>query len=272
MEPNHPTTGQDVAFDVVHGEALAYLAGLPDASVDAVVTDPPYSSGGMTRGDRATGSTVKYIRGEASAADLGDFVGDNRDQRGFAMWCTLWLSEALRVTRPGGVCLLFSDWRQLPTVTDVVQAGGWVWRGVVPWAKDFGGLGCRPERGRFAAQCEYVVWGSCGPVDADEALPCFPGFFEGNPPRGKRRLHPTEKPVNVVRELVRITPVGGLVLDPFCGSGTTGVACVLEGRRFVGVESVARYAVLARRRIALAAGCVPPVVVGERTVLELPSG
>ena len=66
-----------------------------------------------------------------------------------------------------------------------------------------------------------------------------------------RNNHPTVKPVALMRWLVRlVTPAGGLVLDPFCGSGTTGVACVLEGRNFLGIEREEAYADIARRRIA----------------------
>jgi len=80
-----------------------------------------------------------------------------------------------------------------------------------------------------------------------------------NAPRGsetektvpRRNNHPTVKPVALMSWLVRLVcPAGGLVLDPFAGSGSTGVACRMEGRRFIGVEQEEEYADLARRRIA----------------------
>src|SRR5437762_2971862 len=100
---------------VIHqGEALAWLATLPTGSVDAVITDPPYSSGGMMRSDRAGTSTrEKYTDGKRHSP-YADFSGDNRSQRGWAYWMALWLSEAFRATKPGGVLLMFCDWRQLP--------------------------------------------------------------------------------------------------------------------------------------------------------------
>ena len=70
------------------------------------------------------------------------------------------------------------------------------------------------------------------------------------PCNGWRREHPTEKPVELMRWCLQQLPPGGLVLDPFAGSGTTGVACVLEGRAFLGIELDAGYADIARRRIA----------------------
>ncbi|MER8026053.1 hypothetical protein [Glutamicibacter protophormiae] len=59
----------------------------------------------------------------------------------------------------GGIFGSFSGWRQLPIMTDVLQVGGVVWRGIVPWHKPNG----RNTQGRFANNCEYFVWGSNGP-------------------------------------------------------------------------------------------------------------
>jgi site-specific DNA-methyltransferase (adenine-specific) len=229
------------------GDALAVLASLPSASVDAVITDPPYSSGGLLRGDRAgVATTTKYtysttrVRYEEGGFD---FTGDNRDQRGYGYWCTLWLGECLRVTRPGGACLLFADWRQLPITTDALQAGGWVWRGIVPWVKP----AARPMAGRFTGQCEYVAWGSSGPMTTDLTAPCLPGFYQAMPVRDREHL--TQKPLSVMRDLVKIAPKGGVVLDPFMGSGTTGVAAMNEGRNFIGAELAPHYQQVARERI-----------------------
>ena len=231
------------------GDALAILRELPTGSVDAIVTDPPYSSGGMVRGDR-TGSTVsKYVTTQNTKRDeLTDFSGDNRDQRAYAYWSALWLGEARRVTAPRGVALSFTDWRQLPATTDAIQAGGWVWRGVVPWYKPV----ARPQAGRFTNQCEYVVWGSNGGMGNDYTLPVLPGFYQASSPRD--REHITQKPLDVMRELVKIVPEGGTILDPFMGSGTTGVAAILEGRKFIGCEMVPHYAEVAERRIREAQG------------------
>lgn len=52
-----------------------------------------------------------------------------------------------------------------------------------------------------------------------------------------------------MRELAKIVPLGGLILDPFCGSGTTGVGAVMEGRRFLGIEKIPDYAAISRRRL-----------------------
>lgn len=76
---------------------------------------------------------------------------------------------------------------------------------------------------------------------------------------GARNIHPTVKPVALMRWLVRlVTPPGGVVLDPFMGSGTTGVAVMQEGRRFIGVEQSAEYMEIARCRVAHAVATLAP--------------
>lgn len=234
---------EDDRATLYRADALAVLASLPTASVDALITDPPYSSGGMVRGDRTASTGSKYMRGEV--ATQADFTGDSRDQRAYCYWSALWLSEAMRVTKPGGVAIVFTDWRQMPATTDALQSGGWVWRGIVPWHKP----GARPMAGRFTAACEYAVWGSNGgmPVAFDGSMPTLPGFYQASPPRD--REHQTQKPLEIMRDLVKIVPEGGTVLDPFAGSGTTGVAALIEGRKFIGSEMTEHYAEVAANRL-----------------------
>lgn len=248
MEPYY----EDDRCALYRGDALAVLAAMPNGCVDAVLADPPYSSGGMFRADRAQSTGVKYRDGDA-LQEIPDFSGDSRDSRAYGYWTALWLGEALRVVRPGGIAAVFTDWRQLPTTSDGIQAGGWVWRGVVPWHKPAG----RPTQGRWGNQCEYIVWGTNGARSLDELEgKALPGFYQANAPRV--REHMTQKPVEVMRDLVKIVPVDGYVLDPFMGAGTTGVACMIEGRRFIGVEQAPHFAEVAQRRIREAQGQAIP--------------
>lgn len=243
-------------------DSIRVLHELDANSVDALITDPPYSSGGMTRADRSASTRAKYVSSDAQNA-APSFAGDNRDQHGFAYWMHLWLSEAMVCLKEGAVVGLFSDWRQLPTVTDVLQGAGYVYRGIVPWAKP----SYRPMAGRFAAQCEYLIWGSKGSMGLDFTKPVLPGFFEANTPSASKREHQTQKPLDVMRKLVRICPEGGVVLDPFMGSGTTGVAAINEGRRFIGCELVPAYQQISERRIKEAEGRAVPQ--GEQAAFDL---
>jgi len=217
------------------GDALSFLQSLPSDSVDLIATDPPYSSGGLFRADRTQDSRTKYVQSDAQH-DLIQFTGDNRDQRSYGYWCALWLAECLRIAKPSGVCCLFTDWRQLPTTTDAIQAGGWIWRGIVPWNKT---EAARPQKGRFRSQCEYVVWGSKGAMGDTEGTednrPCLPGFFTKYL-SGPDKFHIASKPVEIMEEIVAICPADGLVVDPFAGAGTTASACRNTGRRCISCE------------------------------------
>lgn len=99
--------------------------------------------------------------------------------------------------------------------------------------------------------------GDVARVDPSEVTGRKPGSNgQDNPRAGMRgsergNVHPTVKSIDLMRWLCRlVTPPGGLVVDPFCGSGTTGMACKIEGFRFVGIEQSAQYADIARKRIA----------------------
>lgn len=212
---------------------------------DALITDPPYSSGGFTRGDRSKSVGEKYSAAETALNTKPDFDGDNRDQRGFLAWYTLWLTDSLRVLKSGAPVVLFTDWRQLPLTTDAMQAGGFLWRGIAVWAKTV----CRPQMGRFAAQTEFAVWGSKGQMPEGKDIGTLPGVWSAPPVQRGNRNHVTEKPVPVMQQAVRIAPKGGLVLDLFAGSGSTGVACLREGRRFIGVERSPEYFEVACKRL-----------------------
>ncbi len=239
------TTSRDA--EIIHGEALATMRQLPTGGFDALVTDPPYCSGGTSTVERTSRTAQqKYVSTDSvSGHAMPDFGGDQRDQRSFTLWCTLWLGEALRLVRPGGQALVFTDWRQLPALSDAIQAAGWRWRGIVVWRK----TNSRPNPG-FRNESEYLLWASHGVIDRDHQPPCLPGVYTVGSPKGKERQHITAKPVELMRYLVRTVPVGGRILDPFAGSGTTGVAALAEGRRFLGIEGSPAYAEIATKRLA----------------------
>lgn len=257
-----PTAESGWDWTIARGDALSCLRVLVDDSVDAFVTDPPYSSGGQFRGDRTAATKTKYQTSD-SAAEYPDFYGDTRDVRGWILWCSLWLAEAWRAAKPGGVVASFVDWRMLPALTDAIQAGGWTWRGIAVWRKKI----ARPQLGRFTQEAEFVVWGSKGDMPADRGVGVLPGAWEADDvPRGAHDLdlgggwwnaspvpqsdreHLTEKPVELMRRIVRLCAPGGLVVDPFAGAGTTAIAAALEGRRFEGLELGVEYHRIAVRR------------------------
>ncbi|MEG6551746.1 site-specific DNA-methyltransferase [Desulfocurvibacter africanus] len=224
------------------GEALGVLGTLPDSSVDTILTDPPYSSGGLTLSARQTDPTHKYQNGSTKRR-YPAMLGDNRDQRSFTLWASLWLAECLRIARDGARLMVFSDWRQLPAMTDAVQAAGWMWRGIITWHKP----SARPVLGDFKRDAEFIVTGSKGkPVTHTRR--CLPGVYRHTVNAG-RKVHLTEKPVPLLKDLLEVTQPGCTVLDPFAGSGSTGLACLQTGRNFIGIELSPEYATIAAQRL-----------------------
>ncbi len=228
------------------GDALAVLRDMPGESVDAVLTDPPYSSGGLYASARRADPVTKYQTSD-TARTYPPMLGDLKDQRSFVMWAALWLGECHRLARPGARCLVFSDWRQLPAMTDALQAGGWEWRGIVVWHKP----SARPMVGEFRRDVEFVLHGIKRPI-RQTSRSCLPGVFR-HAVIPAHKVHLTSKPVPLVTELLGVTPNDAVVLDPFMGGGTTALACMATGRRFVGVELSEQYFDLAEARIREAA-------------------
>lgn len=202
---------------------------LSEGPVDALVTDPPYSSGGQFRSDRSQSTTSKYVN-SGQATQHSEFSGDNRDQRAFLSWASGWLRDAYARTRPGGVAAVFTDWRQLPTMTDAIQGGGWVWRNLVTWWKP----GCRMQRGRFSLSAEYVLYASIGVPTPGESSP--QNVLQYASERGDDKNHIAEKPVALMAEIIGVTPRGASIYDPFLGSGTTLIAAEKLGRTCYGTE------------------------------------
>jgi site-specific DNA-methyltransferase (adenine-specific) len=228
----------DKAFTLYQGDAWQVLQGLPADSVDAVITDPPYSTGAVTLAGKQAPPKVKY-QNTGTVKQYPDMLGDGKDQRSFLAWAVMWLSEAWRVARPGAPVLLFTDWRQLPTVTDALQAAGFHWRGIEVWNKLCG----RPVLGEFRRDCEFIVYGSKGRYQT-HGRHCLPCVYNHAVNPAKKR-HISGKPLPLLVELMRIVKPGGTVLDPFLGGGTTAKAALQTGRKCIAVERSAEYARIA---------------------------
>ena len=234
-------------IEIINGDSLAVMREMPSRSFDAVICDPPYSSGGAFRADRTSSVTSDKYQTTQTKKTYPEFYGDNRDQRGLLAWCSLWMAEAVRLVHPGGHLMAFIDWRNLPTLTDSVQAGGWVWRGIVVWDKT---ETVRPKRGWFRSQSEYVVVatnGSAGQEQAREVCVYPSGVYREGVRRDK--LHMTEKPVGVMKHLMAVLPPRSRILDPFMGSGTTLCAARELGHEAVGIEMSEEYCRIAAQRM-----------------------
>lgn len=236
MKPYYEHAG----VTIYHGDSLFVLPELE--AVGAVVTDPPYSSGGAFRGDRTRGTVDKYVQ-SGTLEYRPEFAGDNRDQRGFLAWCSLWLAAARAAAVLGAPIICFTDWRQLPTLTDAIQCGGWTWRGLATWWKP----GIRMQRGTFSHSAEYLVHGTNGPSERDYAGAQQNVFSCATV---DDREHIAQKPLAVMQWILSVIEPSALIVDPFMGSGSTLEAAKKSGRRAIGIEIEERYCEVAAKRLS----------------------
>lgn len=231
----------DDAVTVLRGDGLAVAAGLEDASIDAVVTDPPYCSGAVAEASR--GAAPGQGRRSENVKRFGWFTGDNMTTAGLA-WALHALGfEASRFLRPSGSLLVFMDWRMVPSLVPAIESGGLRYQNLIVWDKGSLGLGTG-----FRATHEIVAHFTNGE-------PAYYDRSRGNVLRHSRvgadRVHQTEKPVALLGDLVAVVaPPGGLVFDPFAGSGTTGEAAARLGRRALLVEREAENCAAAVTRLS----------------------
>lgn len=208
--------------------------------VDAVVTDPPYSElVHSTRGRRGDN-----LRNDGrSGLEKIEFSSIDAIQRQIA---------EMVVPICGGWFLAFSDIFALNGWRDVVLAAGGKSKSVALWVKP----DCAPQfngqKPATAFECIGVYWCGTGISKWNGGGSRGLYFHNTNSPT-RHGEHPTEKPISLMAELVELfTWEDGVVLDPFMGSGTTGVACAKLGRKFIGIEIEPKYFDIACRRIEAA--------------------
>ena len=199
---------------------------LTDAQIENMLAGQPCTVSQTTK-NRSTSEKYSSMSKEKA---LPDFDSDQMDQLSWMFWTAAWLQDARRIAKPGAPVCLFIDWRQLPAMTLALQWAGWTWRGVAVWDK----VASRPQKGRFRQQSEYIVWGSNGKMPLERNVGCLPGVFRY--PNPQNRIHVTEKPLQLMRDVVQICEPGGRILDPFAGAGTTVLAAVQEDYEAVGIE------------------------------------
>jgi site-specific DNA-methyltransferase (adenine-specific) len=221
------------------GDCLEIMPELAAGSVDAVVTDPPYSSGARQSNQmRARGAMLRSDKWEK--AWMGT---DNLSSYGFAFFMRGLLLACFEKCRDGAHLYSFIDWRNYPLLFGVAESAGWRVNNMLVWDKEIFGMG-----NGYRNQHELVLLCSRG-APSDYMRHDLPNVLSSR--RVKQDAHPTEKPASLIGIMLSASSApGSLVLDPFMGSGTTGVACVQTGRRFIGIEIDPGYFDIAKKRIS----------------------
>lgn len=194
------------------------------SEIDLVITDPPYSSGARTDSER-------QVRGAMlrSMDDPDWFSHDAMTTWGFNWFVRSVFSDLRQRLAMGAHAYVFIDWRQTPNVYGMLEACGYRVNHCLVWAKPHFGMGTY-----WRNQHENIVFASNGmPADMlDRGKGSILNFRNIAP---NDRQHPTEKPIDLLVDIIDAVP-GTTVFDPFMGSGSTGVAAIRSGRRFIGCE------------------------------------
>lgn len=197
-------------------------------------------------------------------------------------WCKTWSKELFRITKEASPILLFSSRRYLHRVCCALEDEGFLIRDILIWQKDK--CNAKAQRinnvlhkrgiyddiysdyriGNLAPMYEPIIW-AMKPY-SKTLTDCvienkIGGFYGENdtipsnifycPINKKNKYHPTEKPIKLMEELIRVFSIdkNHIWCDPFIGGGTTGVACINIGRNYIGFELNEKYCEIAKQRL-----------------------
>ena len=217
-------------------DCLEGLAEVPDKSVDAIITDPPYFL------------SMGHAGGKTNAK-AGEMLSSNRTFNDLAI-CTPFykqlFAEYARVLKDTGSFYFFTDWRGYAYYFPLINAALPV-RNLICWDKKSG------PGSFYSFAHELIVVGTYLPKTKGgvgtnvwrEAA-----FNSGARKTNGDKVHPTQKPVELITKMIEdSTEPGAVVLDTFMGSGTTAVACLRTGRHYIGFELDEKYHAIAQQRV-----------------------
>lgn len=218
---------------LIQGDCLELMKGIPDNSIDLVVTDPPYRlvKGGCTNKKPKDGI---FCRENVTSGKL--FKHND-------LPFSAWLPEVYRVLKPGTHCYIFINGRNLFRLQTEAEKAGFQFVNLLAWRKQN-----KTANRYYMNQLEFILLlrkGRARTIHNRGTSNCLdvPNIIG-------TKNHPTEKPVELMQIMVgNSSQPGETVLDLFMGTGATGVACVATGRKFIGMELDQDYFQIAKRRM-----------------------
>lgn len=221
-------------------DCLEGLKEIPDNSVDAIITDPPYF---LSMGHAGSSQTAKTKKKN------GTQLLSNRSFNDLAICAPFYeklFSEYRRVLKDDGHFYFFTDWRGYAFYFPLINAALPV-RNLIVWDKKSG------PGSFYTFSHELVIFGTAAPKlrhRGGSNVWRMNGFTSGAKKTNGAKLHPTQKPIELITKMIEdSTDPGAVVLDTFMGSGTTAVACIKTGRNYIGFEIDKQYHKIAQERI-----------------------
>ena len=216
--------------DLRHGDCLELMKDIPNGSVDLVLADPPY---GMNFRSNYRKEKYQSLENDDSLDWLDDFV-----------------SEIFRILKNNSAVYCFCSWHKVDVFKSAFEKKFKI-KNIIVWEKNNTSMG--DLKGSYAPKHEFIIF-------AHKGRRTLNGFRYPDIIKAKRtgnKYHPTEKPVDLLEIFItESSNTYEIVIDPFMGSGSTGVACVNTGRNFIGMELDAGYFEIAQKRIDEAIGKV----------------
>ncbi|GBR41339.1 modification methylase [Neoasaia chiangmaiensis NBRC 101099] len=203
---------------ILNGDSIELMRRMDRDSVDFILTDPPYLVSYKGRDGR-------HLRND-----------DN------ARWLRPSVNQMHRILKPGGFAISFYGWNRIDLFAEAWKAAGFRMVGHIVFRKSYASSS---RFLRYEHKCAYLL----AKGDVTPPARTVPDVIDM--PYSGNRLHPTQKPVEALLPLVEVfCPPGGLVLDPFCGSGSSLVAARDLGRDWIGMDLDPDHAATAARRLA----------------------
>ena len=198
----------------VRGDARKALSLIPDGHVDLIVTDPPYRviTGGLNT-HNAPGGIFKHHKGQHFEHNSTAFED--------------YMPELFRVLTSPGHMWMFVNFINMQRAMTAIEQAGFKIHNLFVWRKNT----MNPNRWGMK-NCEYIILARKGPARA-LYTPSLPTVIDAD--SVKNRIHPTQKPTDLLRKLVEASSLPGqIVMDPFCGSGSTAYSC--DDRQFFCID------------------------------------
>jgi len=231
------------------GDCLEIMKSIPDSSIDAIITDPPYGISSEVKITR-TRNTMKFKASKDISLNFGEWDKFD-DVHDFMSFTYSWIDLADEKLRDGGMFISYFDRDKINFLSQYLQSKGYKTKGYyadcksnpVPQARKVKWMNGWEEAGLWQKGKGKLTFNYELGQHKDYGIRAIVG--------GKERTeHPTQKPLSVIKDFILYwSNYGDWILDPFMGSGTTGVACVQTGRKFIGIEIDENYFNIAIKRI-----------------------